>query len=281
MSSSITKKIPRFFSHLVLLFFVIISVYPLFWMVLSSLKTLPDFTSNMWGLPKEIMLSNYVVAWEKGIGTYLRNSLIIASVTTILVVFFGAMAAYPFARTGFLGKNALYFYLFLGMMAPVAGIVIPIFYLAKNYQIANNYIGVILPYVALNLPFAVLVMRGFYFTLPPDLEDAARIDGCSELNIFLKIIWPLSINGLITIAIFTFLASWNEFFLSLVLLYDENLKTLPTGLSRFTVTIGMGQITYFPALFAAISIITLPIVILFVFLQKYFISGITQGGVKF
>lgn len=281
MGLHIAKRAPQFFVHLILILFVMMSVYPLVWMVLSSVKTLPDFTSNMWDLPKEIMLSNYILAWETGIGNYLKNSLIVSSITTIFVVFLGAMAAYPFARARFPGRNSLYYYLLWGMMTPVSGIVIPLFYLARNLQIANTYISLICPHIALNLPFAVLVMRGFYFSLPPELEDAGRIDGCSELSIFLKIIWPLSINGLITIAIFTFLASWNEFFLSLVLLTNDSMKTLPVGLSRFTVTIGMGSITYYPALFAAISLVTVPVIILFAFLQRYFISGITRGGVKF
>ena len=279
--SSVKKKFPQICVHSFLLIFVFLSIYPFFWMAISSMKTLPDFASNMWGLPKEVKLDNYVVAWETGMNVYFKNSVIITSITVASVVFLGALAAYPFARANFPGRTFLYLYLLWGMMVPISGIIIPIFYLAINFNFINTYLALILPYIALNLPFAVLVMRGFYANLPRELEDAARIDGCSEFRIFLRIILPISLNGFITVAIFTFINVWNEFFLALIMIQSNEMKTLPLGLARFTVTIQQGSITNYPALFAAILIATLPIIILFTFLQKYFIRGITEGGVKF
>ena len=265
------KKIIRTISMLVIL---LVIAFPFLWLIISSFKHEKDIIS----FPPRIFadsytLDNYIKVWTTiPLLDYIKNTVIFAGGTVITSVFFDSLAGYAFARMRFKGKSVL-FYL-LTMMIPFQVFMIPLFIEVNLLGMLDTYAGLIIP--RMTTAFGIFMMRSFFITLPDSLEEAARIDGLSEFNIFLKIMLPLSKPTLLSLGIFTLMNSWNDLLYPLILTSSSKMRTLPAGLALFT-----GQnISFYGPVMAGTVISMLPLLVVYIFAQKYFVQGTAMSGMK-
>jgi raffinose/stachyose/melibiose transport system permease protein len=251
--------------------------FPMVWMVLSSFKTQQAIFSSPFALPESIDLSRWAEAWEVGnIGGYALNSAIVtgASVTLILVI--GSAAAYAFSRFRFPGRTLAMALFALGLLLPLQAYFIAQFQLFTSLTITDTRWALIIPYTAMGLPLAVFLLKVYLDGLPDELFEAARMDGAGDGRIFWRVALPLLRPGLATVAIFSALAAWNEFLLALLYIQSDELKTIPTGLLAFS----SRYQTDYAMLFSALSIITIPMIVIYVVFNRHIVDGITAGSVK-
>jgi len=252
--------------------------YPFLVLLYGSLKSEADFLANPLSVPTVPHFENYVYAWNAAqIPKYTVNSAIVASATVLLTLTLAATASYGLSQFRFRGGRLIYLSFILLLTIPVQIYIIPLYIIVVKMRLADNYLGLILPYTAGSLPLAVFLFRTYFDALPTDLIDAARIDGCNHLRAFIHVILPLARPIIATVCIFTFVGAWNEFFLALVFIHDPNLATLPLGLQAFFVN---QYQTQFPQLFATLVVSIGPIVVVYLLLQRHFIAGLTAGAVR-
>ena len=264
--------------YLLLSCFAVVILYPFVLMVFGSLKSQTAFLANPVSLPTTFDLSNYQFAWnEAHIPKFAFNSLIVATGTVFLTLVSGSMAAFALSRIRFRGRIWIYSAFVALLTIPVQIYIIPLYVLVVRVHLSNSLFGLILPYTAGSLPLAVFLLKTYFDQLPSELMDAARLDGCDNRMILWKVVLPLSRPVLSTVTIFTFVQSWNEFFLALVFIHNPDLQTLPLGLQAFFVN---QYETQFPQLFATLALSIAPVVMVYLFLQKQFIAGLTAGAVK-
>lgn len=269
------KAVPRHAGfHLLLTGLSLLMVLPFIWMVLTSLKTLSGVDFDAW-LPASPQWGNYLEVFQViPFGRFFWNSLFVASCVTFLQVLTSALAAFSFSRLKWRGRDKVFF-LYLGtMMLPGLVMIIPNYQIMVAMGLVDSYLGLILP--SSFSAFGTFLLRQFMLTIPTSLDEAAQIDGASRWQLFWDVILPLSRPGLITLTIFTFMANYHNFFWPLVMLRTEEKYTLPIGLLAFE-TQG-GQLTHL--LMAAVTMSVLPLIVVFVLLQKYFVAGIQAGAVK-
>jgi raffinose/stachyose/melibiose transport system permease protein len=278
--SQLTKLNNIFFkvvSYLLLLGIVAVTLYPVLWMIFGSLKSNEEFYINIWGPPGDPVWENYLWAWKNGdLGRKFLNSIIITFSTLAIIVPLASLAAYAFAKFKFPGHRFLFFLFLASLMIPQGITAVPVFTVIVNLGLVNTRLSLILVLAGQSLGFAIFLLHAFFLSLPSELEEAALIDGCTPFGAFFRVILPLSLPGLATIIVFSGMGTWNEYFISSILIRSKQLMTLPLGLVNF-----IGQYTtYYPQMFATLSIITVPIIILYVIGQKQFISGLTAGALK-
>ncbi|WP_226618699.1 carbohydrate ABC transporter permease [Cytobacillus firmus] len=272
-SREMLKRIPL---YAFLIFGSIGMLVPFVWMISSALKPNNEiFTSPPTFMPKDANWGNFIAAWNSGDFTqYFINTSIISVLTTVITLFICSLAGYTFAKFNFMGKKLL-FLLFLGtMMIPMQVIMIPIFLMMSKIGLLNSYWSVILPLVA--NAYGVFLMRQFMSTIPTELMEAARIDGCSEFRIFWQIILPLTKPALVTLGILTFLGAWNEFLWPLIMLDSPDMMTLQVALTQFQ---GQYEVKW-NLLMAASALSMIPIALIFIVFQRYLVEGIASSGVK-
>jgi ABC-type glycerol-3-phosphate transport system permease component len=270
--------VSRFTTHMVLSLFSLLMIFPVFVVILDSLKSQRELYMNPWGFPKALRFSNYVQAWSIGkIGDYYINTVVVTLGSLLLIVAITYLASFALARFSFLGKSIVMILLFSTMMFPLQVTIIPIYKIEKIFGITDSLLGLIIPYTARALPFSIFILTAFLKTLPMDFDEAARIDGASRFTILTRILVPLSKPGFATVVILNFHHIWNDFFLPLILIHDPTKRTLNLGLVNFSQLWGLQDYT---RLFAALVIISLPLIIMYVFFQKQFISGLTSGGLR-
>ena len=261
----------------ILLIMVIICIYPIVWMFFGSMKDKAEFYTNIWGLPKQIHLDNYIAAWKNAdLGRRFINSLIVTLGSMCIMIPVTSCAAYAVARLNFKGKNLIYMYLLLGIMIPAGVLGIPTFTVAMKMGLLNSHFGLMLIYAAQNIAMGMFIMRGFFISLPRELEEAAMIDGCSRFGCFVRIIVQLSRAGVATQVIFNGLTIWNDYFMANIMITKDELRTLPLSIANF---VGKHSTNY-PELFAMLTMATIPVIIVFVLSQKSFIEGVAAGAVK-
>lgn len=256
----------------------VIWLMPFVTVVLSALRSQGDLISRgVFALPKEIRWSNFASAWETGdFSIYFRNSLFLILVKVPLGILIASLAAYPLAKMRFRLSMPIFIFFLAGLAVPIQVTLQPLLIMMKQLGLSNSVLALIPPYIAFGLPFQIFVMRGFFRLIPSELLEAARIDGASELMTFLRVMLPLSLPALATLAIIDVLATWNEFLIALVLISAQEARTVPLGLLQFQ---GEHSSNY-TLLMAGIVISITPVIVIFVFLQRYFISGLTSGAVK-
>lgn len=260
---------------------VLFVLFPFYWMLKSSFQTNTDIVAipPIW-IPRNITLDGYQRALTMiPFVRYLTNSLIISLSTTVISAVLASAAAYVLARYRFPGATLiLALFLFTQLIPPITR-VFPVYFLIKNLDLINTFPGATIAYVSFSLPYAVMILSGYFkHSYPVDLEDAALIDGCNLFGVFWRIVLPISIPGIIAIATFTFLGAWNDFLWASLLLYQGQMKTLQVGLRDF---IGeMGSLQRANAFMAACVMATIPALILFSLGQKNMVSGISAGSVK-
>jgi raffinose/stachyose/melibiose transport system permease protein len=275
---SSNSKASNALRYLLLSCFAVVILYPFVLMVFGSLKSQTAFLANPVSLPTTFDLSNYQFAWnEAHIPKFAFNSLIVATGTVFLTLVSGSMAAFALSRIRFRGRAWIYTAFVALLTIPVQIYIIPLYVLVVRAHLSNSLFGLVLPYTAGSLPLAVFLLKTYFDQLPTELMDAARLDGCDNRMILLKVVLPLSRPVLSTVTIFTFVQSWNEFFLALVFIHNPDLQTLPLGLQAFFVN---QYETQFPQLFATLALSIAPVVMVYLFLQKQFIAGLTAGAIK-
>jgi raffinose/stachyose/melibiose transport system permease protein len=256
---------------------VALTVYPMVWMVFGALKSNGEFYTNIWSWPHHWQWHNFRDAWnDAGLGTKFINSLVVTAGTLVLVLPMTAMAGYAFARVVFPFRNFFYWFVLVGIMIPFGVSAIPVLTVVINLGLFDTRTGLVLVYVAQSLPFGVFLMYTFFQSIPAELEEAALVDGCGRFGAFLRVIVPLARPGLATLLIFVGTSTWNEYFMASVLIHQPSLETLPLGLVTFTTQ----HSTNYPTLFAALAIVSAPVIALYIVAQRQFIRGLTAGAVK-
>lgn len=272
--ANITKKL---LVYLALIFFAFIFAGPFLWLLSTSVKSPSEniFSYPPQLIPEQFTLNNFTEVWNAiPLGRYFINSIIVAIISIVLNLVFSSLAAYPLARLNFKGKDTIFYFILSTMMIPFQVIMIPIFIICVKLNLTDSYLGVILPTCV--SAFGIFLMRQAYLSVPKELEETALIDGAGLFDIWWRIIVPLTKPALATLAIFSFVASWSDFLWPLIILKDTNKYTLPVGISYLAGTFSANW-----RLIAAGSLISIiPIIILFIFLQKFFIGGATEGSVK-
>lgn len=262
---------------------LLFTVIPLAWMLSTALKTqLGALQFPPRWIPANPTLENFRVLLDPNgeIGRrflrYMLNSLWVSTATTVVSVCVAVPAAYAFSRFRFPGKNALFYGVLLRNMFPAVIFLIPLFILMRNLHLVNSYLSLIITYLTFGLPLSIWLLKGFYDNIPIQLEQAARIDGATRFQAFFRIVMPLSAPGIVATAIYSFILSWNEYVYALTFITDDQKLTVPVGLQRFF----SEYIANWPGLMAAAFLMSVPVVIMFLFLQKYFVRALTEGAIK-
>lgn len=253
---------------------------PFLWMVSTSFK-LPGevMTRDVQWIPRHVTVANYQRVFAEPVWRWLANSMIVATTATVISLFSGAMAGYAFARLHFPGRSFLFFVVLATLMIPQEMTIVPLFIGFLRTELVDNYAAFILPSIA--SVFSVYLFRQFFLSLPRDLEDAARVDGASRFRIFVSIALPLAKPAVVAAGILLFTSNWNAFLWPLLVAFSETMKTLPVGMAMFSPSVGgQTQIQSFGPAMAAMTILTLPSMIVFIILQRHFIQGVSSAGIK-
>jgi ABC-type glycerol-3-phosphate transport system permease component len=263
--------------QVILLLFSLVAIYPIYYMIVTAFKTRPDWLHDQFGLPNPFTLQNITDALNKGnIPLWFGNSIIVTIVSLIVSTIVSALAAYAIARFRFAGR-ALYFNSMIALMViPPAVLILPLFVLMVNIGLINTIPSVIIIYSGLLIPFSVYLLVSFFRSLPPELFDAAAIDGCSNLDTFWRITLPLSTPAMVTLVVVNALFVWNELFIALVFLQGETVMTLMPGLTLFKGHFTTNE----PLVMAGTLIATVPMILLYLFGQRLFVEGLVAGAVK-
>ena len=275
--TAISRPVLRGISYLAIGFFTLLVIYPLIAVLFNSFKTQVQFFDNPWSPPTSLEWSNYQYAWSQAhIPLFMVNTAIVSAGTVLLTLLCASLAAYAFSTFTFRGSRVLFTMFVLLLIVPMPVSIIPLYVIVTRLHLANTYLGLILPYTAGHLPLAVYILRTFFDSIPRELVESALIDGCSEFRAFLQVVLPLSKPGLATVVILSFLGAWNEFFLALIFIHDPSRMTLQLGLQTFFYQ----YFTQWPYVFAALAMANLPIIALYLVMQRQFISGLTAGAIK-
>lgn len=270
------KKYKTLLGRFALLLVLFLIAFPFIWLLISSFKYEKDIIS----FPPRIFadkytFDNYIKVWTTiPLVNYIKNTVIFAGGVMITSVFFDSLAGYAFARMTFKGKSALFYFVLLTMMIPFQVFMIPLFIEINQLGLLDTYAGLIIP--RMTTAFGIFMMRSFFVGLPKDLEEAARIDGLNEFQIFLKIMLPLAKPAFLSLGIFTLMNNWNDLLYPLILTSSTEMRTLPAGLSLFS-----GQnISFYGPVMAGTVISMLPLLIIYMFAQKYFVQSSAMSGMK-
>jgi multiple sugar transport system permease protein len=267
-------------------FLVLLLAYtliPMAWMLITSLKTgfaAMQYPPQWW--PKEPTLENYTRLLDPrdSVGRdflrYFWNSLVVSTLTTVLAVVVAVPAAYAFSRFRFPGRTVLFFSVLLRNMFPAVIFLVPLFILMRMLGLVNTLWSLVLTYLTFGLPLAIWLLKGFYDNIPIQLEQAARIDGATRFQAFRLIVMPLSVPGIVATAIYSFIGAWNEYIYAYTFLTRHDQMTLPVGIQRFF----SENATDWPGLMAATFLMSVPVVVLFLVLQRYFVRALAEGAVK-
>ncbi len=275
--NSLVEKINTFIVNVIVILFSFTCIYPVFWLLYSSMKTQQEFSLSIVSLPSRLNFDNYISVINAGkIPRYFTNSLFTSFIAVSFIVVLAFVTGYFLSRYRFKGRNFIYIMYLAGMLIPVHSLLIPIFIEFRDMGLLNNKITLILPYTALALPLAIFLFESFIQTIPVEMEEAAYIDGFSIPKMLMQIILPMCRPVISTIIILSFLYCWNEFPFALVLISSEDFKTIPIGLANYSGAFS----TKYTLLMAALVIATLPVLIVYLAFYKKIIQGMTMGAVK-
>ena len=255
----------------------LLCIVPFVWVWSSALETGGEIAAAPLALPRNPTLENFPEAWVQGrLGKYFLNSVIVSLPIVLFTVVLSSLAGYAFARHTFTGRNILFYTFLIGLTLPFQSIMIPLYYTLRDVGLLGTYWAMIIPTTALGLPFGIFIMRAFFQGLPTELDDAARVDGCTEFGVFWRVILPLASPGMVTLGIFSFLGAWNSFLLPLIYMQRESLRPLVVGLmffqSRYTRDYALTM--------AGATIVSVPVIVVYIIFQRQFIQGLTAGALK-
>ncbi|MDD5044380.1 MAG: carbohydrate ABC transporter permease [Candidatus Omnitrophica bacterium] len=262
--------------HLLLLTVAATCLFPLLWMVSSSFKTQETIFKDISLIPREFHFENYYLAWKQGgFDRYFLNSVFYTASVVFGIVIISSLAAYAFSRLRFPGRNILFIMFMAAMMIPLPGSFVPLYVLLNKLHLRNTQIGYILCLINVGLSTSIFLLKTFFDKMPPELEDAAKIDGCSKFGIWWHMAMPLARPVLAVVIVFNALIVWNEYILALIIFDSKQFMPLQVALQTF-----WGEfITKYPLLMAGLTITAIPVILIYLFMQKYIIKGVTQGAI--
>ena len=255
---------------------LIVFLFPLYWLFGMSLKTAEEIFAYppVWW-PSAVRFENYLVLFRDGDAKTIGNSLVIATVSTVLAMFFGTLCAYSIARFRTGGDNFAMWVLSNRMLPPIV-IVFPIFLLYVKLGWVDTYLGLIILYTAFNLPYVIWMMRGYIQDIPLELEESALVDGCTRWGVFRKVVLPMARSGIFATAVFTFVFAWNEFLFALVFITSDSFRTLPVGLAGLI----RGDIYLWGPMMAGSVLAAIPVMVLYTLANRMLVQGLAAGAVK-
>ena len=265
-------------SYIILILFSVLVLFPILWMASTAFKDSLEVLDvpSKW-IPRRISFESFGRLWkEYPFSTYFKNSTIISLISVVISVFFSCLAGYGATRFRFKGRGMLLTFILITQMFPSVMLLVPYYSVIKTLHLTNTYLGIILVYTSFTTPFCTWMMLGFFKALPLEMDEAARIDGCGVFKTFWKIILPLTLPGIASTSIYAFITSWNEYMFAFTLNNSEAMKTLSVGIAELN---GYQQVVWNDMMAASI-LASIPLIILFAFLQNYFINGLTAGAVK-
>jgi N-acetylglucosamine transport system permease protein len=266
-------------SHTVLVLWSLIVVLPLLWTLMTSFKTTNQIFSSPFSLPTSLNFQNYVNAWTTaGIGSYFLNTIIVVGSALVLVMILGAMCSYVLARFSFPGNRLIYYAMLAGLTFPIFLAIVPLFFTLKNFGLLNTLPGLIITYVAFALPFTVFFLFSFFKALPEEISEAAALDGAGEWKTFFLVMLPMAKNGLTSVLIFNFLGLWNQFLIPVALNTNVKNYVLSQGMAAFASQAGYA--VDFGALFAAVVITVVPVLVVYILFQRQLQGSVSQGTLK-
>lgn len=276
MNSLHTSRAIAIPGRILLALYALVLALPLIWMVLSSFKPDKDVYGAPFSLPSPWRVRNYTDAWTMGVSNYFVNSLVVTVFTTVIVLICAAFASFAMVRL----RNGAARIMLLAVMASLVVspqiAIVPLYDLLGKMGILDTYWAMIFPYVGFRLPMAILLIRAVFLEVPRELDEVSRLDGCGSLGTFRNVYWPLSSGVLVTAGILTIYYTWNEFLFALIFMSTDSFRTIPAGLMAFRDALQ----TDYGVLLAGLVIAALPIVVVFLFCQRFFIEGVTAGSVK-
>lgn len=278
MQEKLQRQAGSAVKYAILIALCLVIMGPVLTAILGSIRTTGELMTTPFGLPQRgIQWQNYTdILLGGAFWNSLKNSLIITVGVTVLNILLASMLAFVFSRIIFRGRSLLFNVLMIGLLFPLVVAILPIFIQVRQLGLINSLFGVILPLVAFGLPGSVVILRSFFISVPGELEDAAYIDGCSTLDFFRFILIPLARPALLAVATLQVIASWNEYFLPLIVLVDDSLWPLPLGIMQFQGQYG----TDYARIMAYVTLLIIPAVLFYMFAQKYIVTGLTGGELK-
>jgi len=273
-----TKSYQYILIYIVILFFIAISIYPVLRVLTISLRPGNNLLNeSLQIIPDDATFENYIKLFtEKPFLIWIKNSLLVTFVVTIIGVVLASTAGYAFSRFKFPGRKAGLLSLLVTQMFPATMLLLPLFIMISKLNLVNSFLGLIIMYSASALPFCIWLMKGYYDTIPSSLEESAKIDGANKFFAFWKIILPLASPALVITALFSFMAAWNEYIVAAQVLWYEDMFTIPLGLKSL-----QGNMTTEWGMYASAAlVISIPVIVLFLVLSKWLVSGLTLGSVK-
>ena len=276
LDSPTLRRLP---AYILVWAWVAFTVAAILWVVMSAFKSKREVLRSGLSLPEEMKWENFATAWQIGrLGEYFSNSVIVVVISVILILAVSTPAAYVLSRARFKGREALTNLFVLGMGIPIPMLFIPVFGILAALRLSDSLTGLTFVFVAISIPFTVYLLTGFFASLPSELESAAMLDGCSDFQVFRHVMLPMAMPGLATAAILNFIWLWNEYQLSLVILNSPDNRTLPLGL--YSLQNAMQYTSDWPGLFAGVTIVIIPTVLVYAILSEKMISGMTMGAIK-
>lgn len=274
----ISKSLYKTLNHFIFVILSISALFPIYFLVVTSFKSREDFLFNKFGLPKVFNFQNYIEAFRGGDNFFrwFLNSTIVTASAGFIALICIILAAYAFVYFKFKGRNFLFNLTVALMVFPPVVVVIPLFVFMQKLHLINNFTSVIIIYVGLMLPFGIYLISSFFSTIPKEIIEAAFIDGCNIFKIIFRILVPISIPAIVTVVIVNALFVWNELLIAMVFLQSDKSRTLMAGLMSFKSKYN----TDIPITMAGLTIISIPIILLYLFGSKYFIKGLTSGSLK-
>ncbi|GGF99308.1 ABC transporter permease [Paenibacillus albidus] len=272
------KKLSSSLLYLLVIAILLIQIYPVVWLMLSSFKSSIELTTQPFAMPASWSFENYASVFrESSLLLYIKNTAIVTFTCLALIIILSATAGFALVKMINRLNSKLLMFFTIGIMIPIQVTLIPLFIMYKDYGLLNSYLALILPQVGFALPLSILIFTSFYRYVPNELIEAAVIDGCNIFQVFFRIISPLTVNTTITVASINFIFIWNDFVFSNTFTNDKAYKTIAVGLQEF---IGAFGATDWGQTFAAISISIIPIIVVYLFLNKYVMAGVSDGAVK-
>ena len=266
----------QFVLYFIFILFSLSIIYPLFWILSNSLKTNKEFYNNTFSLPGHPEIGNYLQAWKEGISLYYLNSIIVTVITVILILLVSTLAAYAVTRFPFKYKKILLGILLGGMFVSPQTAVLPLYHLLRDLRIYDTDVAMIIPILAFRISFSIFLLFPAFHSFPKELEEAAVLDGCRSFEIYRKIMLPVCRPAVTVCLLLNLIYTWNEFTISLNFISTEKYYTIPIGLMSFS----QALYTDWVVLLSGIVLAIVPVLVLFIAFQKYFVAGLTVGSVK-
>ncbi len=278
MTRSATARVfNRVIFYFALAVLTVQAIGPVVWMLNGSLKTETEFYTSPWGMTTSWMVSNYPEAWQTiDLGRYVTNSIIVVVLAVAILLVSATLTAYALARLEFPGRAAIFGLILACVMIPPDILVIPLFILLRDLGLLGSYLGLALVYASGGFTFAVILLRGYFVSVPVELEEAAQLDGAGRLRRLISVILPLSLPGMLIVVVLQSLTYYNDLYLAMTFMRRQEMYTIPVGMLGFFEQYSV----HWPLLFAGLAIVTIPVIIVFSLSQRWFVEGMRNGGLK-